>query len=444
MRIFLSHASEDKRVARQLMERLERSGLQVWLDEASLIPGARWEQQIEDAIGRSDVFICLLSPHYSSPWVRKEAAMALSRTAENPNLRIIPIFLPGTKIDDVPPALRSRVGVDLANVRDIDQALTRLVEGLATEKPWSEADSLRRLGDFDGAIQAYKSLLARYRALPDQRAVQLATILSKYAAMLRDTGQYEEALAYASEALEIFQRLAGDRPSAYGPELALALNNAAVMLRNLGRLEEALAYAGEAMELYRQLATEHEVFSRDLAIMLNNYSGILRAIGRSEDALVSATEALVILRRILGDEHPDIGTALSNSAGINRSLGRFEEAERQYREALEILGRVLGESHPAYAVCLHNLGSLVAEGGQDEEASNLYERALTLSEAIGDRAAQAATLRNLARIFARNGRLGEARSAYEKALAVYIELSDRTASADIQEQLQGLLREEGK
>ena len=118
MKIFLSHSSEDKQFARQLRSRFETSGLEVWLDEAALIPGASWVQQISKAIDRADVFVALVGANWSSPWVQKETAAALSQAENNPSLRIIPIFLPGSKRDEVPQSLRSRVGLDLGNVAE--------------------------------------------------------------------------------------------------------------------------------------------------------------------------------------------------------------------------------------------------------------------------------------------------------------------------------------
>src|SRR5262249_22689786 len=152
-----SHSSQDRRVARDIKNRLDYAGLEVWWDETSLVPGADWVHEIQKAISQADAFVVLVGPESQSAWVRTETAAALSRALENPTFRIIPVLLPGAKSDDLPPLLQSRLGLDLSNSRDVDKSLNTLAETLASETPWSEAESLQRLGDYPGALSAYES-----------------------------------------------------------------------------------------------------------------------------------------------------------------------------------------------------------------------------------------------------------------------------------------------
>jgi purine-nucleoside phosphorylase len=60
--VFLCHSSGDKPAVRQICARLRSEGFLPWLDEEEILPGARWEDAIEDAVRAADVVIVCLSP----------------------------------------------------------------------------------------------------------------------------------------------------------------------------------------------------------------------------------------------------------------------------------------------------------------------------------------------------------------------------------------------
>jgi hypothetical protein len=59
-KVFLSYASEDVQIVRDVYEGLLKRGLNVWFDKEHLKPG-KWKPQIERAIRRSRYFIICLS-----------------------------------------------------------------------------------------------------------------------------------------------------------------------------------------------------------------------------------------------------------------------------------------------------------------------------------------------------------------------------------------------
>ena len=88
---------------------------------------------------------------------------------------------------------------------------------------------------------------------------------------MSDLGRREDALAAAQEAIDIYRRLAAERPDAFLPDLATSLNNLGNRLSDLGRREDALAAAQEAVDIRRRLAAERpDAFLPDLATSLNN------------------------------------------------------------------------------------------------------------------------------------------------------------------------------
>ena len=63
--------------------------------------------------------------------------------------------------------------------------------------------------------------------------------------------------------------------------------------------------------------------------------------------------------RLLGPEHPEVGTTLNNLAVVCRRRGLLEEAEALYRRAIDILSETVEPSHPALAASRGNLSKML-------------------------------------------------------------------------------------
>lgn len=61
MKVYLSHAVKDKALARDLAERLERRGFDVW-DEEKIAPGENWAKLIGKALDGADLMVILMTP----------------------------------------------------------------------------------------------------------------------------------------------------------------------------------------------------------------------------------------------------------------------------------------------------------------------------------------------------------------------------------------------
>lgn len=111
-KIFISHSSVDKPVARRLAKRLQSRGYSVWLDEKELRLGDPLSDTIATALSETPVLIALVSRHsISSRWVQFEINQAVERQIQG-RARVIPL-----RIDevDVPPALAGTLYGDLGS-----------------------------------------------------------------------------------------------------------------------------------------------------------------------------------------------------------------------------------------------------------------------------------------------------------------------------------------
>ena len=61
LHVFLCHASGDKPVVIKLYQQLVKDGFDAWLDKEKLIPGQKWQDEIPNAVKKSDVVIVCLS-----------------------------------------------------------------------------------------------------------------------------------------------------------------------------------------------------------------------------------------------------------------------------------------------------------------------------------------------------------------------------------------------
>jgi hypothetical protein len=77
--IFLSHASKDRRQARELAQALRDVGLKVWYSESHLQGAQPWHDELGRALKRCDWLLLLLTPSaIRSKWVKRELVYALS------------------------------------------------------------------------------------------------------------------------------------------------------------------------------------------------------------------------------------------------------------------------------------------------------------------------------------------------------------------------------
>ncbi|MBU0510557.1 MAG: toll/interleukin-1 receptor domain-containing protein [Chloroflexi bacterium] len=107
--VFLFHNSKDKPAVKWLATKLENEAkLNVFLDIWNLVPGAPWQEDLENALEASRTVAIFLGPAGISGWHNEELRNALTTRVSDRSRRIIPVLLPGTTMpedDDIPLSL---------------------------------------------------------------------------------------------------------------------------------------------------------------------------------------------------------------------------------------------------------------------------------------------------------------------------------------------------
>ncbi len=95
-RIFVSHASEDKRLARMIAGILRRQGWEPWIDESGIIGGSSWAASIQQALKASSVVVLLITANsVAREWVLDEIV-----AARNLRVPIVPAVLQDVRLPD--------------------------------------------------------------------------------------------------------------------------------------------------------------------------------------------------------------------------------------------------------------------------------------------------------------------------------------------------------
>lgn len=135
--VFLSHNSGDKRAVETIAHRLrEEAHLEPFLDKWHLIPGAPWQEALEEALERSKTVAVFVGPSGISPWHNEEMRTALDHAVRRRDeYRVIPVLLPGATEAAVTRFLARRTWVDFRSGLDDADAFARLVAGILGRPP---------------------------------------------------------------------------------------------------------------------------------------------------------------------------------------------------------------------------------------------------------------------------------------------------------------------
>lgn len=403
--VFVSYSKPDEHTVTTLAEALRGSGLRVWLDIWSLIPGEPWQRSIEEAMTRTRSIAVCVGASGVGTWQQAEIQSLLHSTlSDQLGPRVIPVILPGADPQSLPVFLRTVVWVDMRKGFSDEIALGRLMSAIEGSRERGEiaqeqelGDHLRLAADLDGAVMHYERALRIARATYGGSHPLIAELLTRLAGVQRDMGNHSGALMYLQEALEIQSAIYGGDSE----RLSTTLNNLGSALRDQGRLEEAMVC------LQRALAIDERALGSGnptVANRLNNLGSVLRDQGRLQEAAAYFERALAIDEKALGSDNPTVAIRLSNLGSVLRDQGRLEEAAIYFQRALAIDERVHGSDHPTVANRLNNLGSVLRDQGRLEEAAAYFQRALAIDEkALGPNHPSSATiLNNLAGVYAQS------------------------------------------
>jgi Nif-specific regulatory protein len=277
-------------------------------------------------------------------------------------------------------------------------------EGRKTEIREKLGDAYYRANNLRGAMQVYQFLLRSVQGRDDVVAtLDSARIMKKIAKVLSKRGEFEPALSYFENALQMFQR------SGEPLEVAELLNRMALIQKERGNLDEAERAVTSALEVINELPVTpiHGYVTHTL--------GLIAYAGGQWQSACESFEAAVRISAETGS--PQLRKVATGSLGnVLWKLGRWDEALgffRQNLEQSELEGDLWDLVH-AY----NNVALIEFSRGNFHAAANLFDKSVRIDEKLGSPENEAVAEENLGEALEMIGRWSEARERFERCLKI--------------------------
>lgn len=278
------------------------------------------------------------------------------------------------------------------------------------------ADLNVSLADYPAAIDAYTEAIARWEALSEPPADQIADAYNHLANVHRKASRHKEALKNFQRAEEWLADGAAEHRSLR----ADILNNIGVVYINLHRYAESLNYYEQGLALREKMCAEQPEnlqYLRDLAYSYHNIGTVYQKKGDAEEALRWHTNALHRREEIYPKNDPVIADSTSMIGNDYTWMAKSEGNPELYNTAMEYLQKslrirqeILGPRHPAVAWSYFSMGQMYAEQGNEENALAYYEKCLDIrKERLGMlHSYTEEVIEEMGRTYARMGRKADA------------------------------------
>jgi Nif-specific regulatory protein len=266
-------------------------------------------------------------------------------------------------------------------------------------------DAYYRAANYRGAMQVYQFLLKTTQARPDDDESHLrsAAIMKKIGKVLAKRSDYEAALSYFGNAIQIYERV--DRSI----DVAEILNRMAWIHKDKGDLAESERTASQAASLIERLpvATVHGYVSNIIGVIAYSRGDWQRARPHFERALaISEQLESAQLRKV----------ATSNLAAAMWKLGEWDQALQHYRRNLE---RSEAEGDLWDLVTAYNNVAIIEfSRGNFQAAATLLEKSVRIDEKLGSPENEALAQENLGEALEMLGHWKEAREHYQRCLSI--------------------------
>ncbi len=231
----------------------------------------------------------------------------------------------------------------------------------------------RSISAFEKAYVAAEDVLLLMEELQMENTEHFATTLLNAATAYRAAGDYEVALRYYRQALQIYNGILPPQDYRY----AGLYNNMSILLEKMEENEEAISYANKALAIIENL----EGGEMETATTLTNLALLYFKISQPEKAKELLERALSLFEKNGENTDAHYSGALAGVAEAWYRMQDYEKALTYYEKALDEVKVHFGENM-SYAVLCENCAA-VCEKLEDEEKQQFYlRRAAEVRQAI--------------------------------------------------------------
>ena len=265
---------------------------------------------------------------------------------------------------------------------------------------------------FTEACQAYEAAITLAEKHLNHN--EIAEQYFDYASFLDNHNQFDKAIDYCLQAVEIFEKLALEDPHTYNIYIADTQNNLALLYDKTNRLHEAEELFLQASVIYSKLVEENnEKYLPKFVMLQLNLGTLLYSLNRMKEAENLFDRALELLNRYSEEDREihleHIAIAKNNLANLYDDTNRTEDAERVYKEALDVYEAIAARNPekvlPLITLTQNNLAGVCYKLDKIEEAIDLWECCLDKFDQLAEKNPEAhlpnvaTVLYNLASIY---------------------------------------------
>lgn len=228
---------------------------------------------------------------------------------------------------------------------------------------------------YNEAFESLHTALAISKKLFGERDSKTALIHTNFSSLLLAIGQFDKAMVYAKNALEIFQEVCG-----------LESPPVARCFYTIGDIYQRKDDFNKALETYKKASRISKNFHRSYEVLINTFEktaivhGLMHNHGKALKYLQMARK---LSEQVLGSPHPKNANLLLQMGAINEHQGLIDESLMNYEEGKSILCQTGEEKYPDLATLLCNIADIHRERGLNDKAITNYEQSLHIHESLG-------------------------------------------------------------
>lgn len=224
------------------------------------------------------------------------------------------------------------------------------------------------------------------------------TICNEMIGFYRSVSAFEKAYAAAEDVLLLMEELQMEHTEHF----ATTLLNAATAYRAAGDYETALRYYRQALQIYNGILPPQDY---RYAGLYNNMSILLEKMERNDEAIACANQALTIIEILEGGEM-ETATTLTNLALLHFKVSQPAQARELLERAIALFERSGENTDAHYSGALAGVAEAYYRMQDYEKALAYYEKALGEVKAhFGENMSYAVLCENCAAVC---GTLGDA------------------------------------
>ena len=272
-------------------------------------------------------------------------------------------------------------------------------------------------GDYNNAIKYGMESLELDKTLYGEQHSEYAIGLHALGAAYMAKAEYTQALSYFQKMKQVLERIGKTNDDLY----AQALNDIGSIYDDVGDLKQSENYLMQAMRLREKLSGKN---SSDYANSLNNLATLYIQTGNLDKARDYFEQALKIFESIYGKDHIECAATLGNLGAVYEGLKDYNKAEQYHQRALTIRRKTFGNNHPNCALSLNNLGLIYDHNRDYKSALQYHQEALQIREAVFGELNfnTASSYSNIGGVYEAMKDYAHAAEYYEKAYSIFCKL----------------------